>query len=229
MLTLTILVEVRALDVVRLVHNFDAHRHIFDGLDDRLEVVLGTRLIVFAIDGSPMSVGIRIARAIGGLFGHGLLAAPTTTTGLARRRGGRVAIIIFVIVIGVGQRLLHRLRAVVDIDAGSPFDHILEPKLVTAIRRQNIADVQEPVDTTSERHERRPNGRLDVDDFALVDVTEIRLSVGQLDVQLLQHAIFHHRDPAFFRIDGVDEHPLHGGPLLDDRRELRRPPVYPKI
>ena len=131
-----------------------------------------------------------------------------------------------IVIVVVRQRLLHGLRAIVDIDAGTAFDHIFEPELWATVRGQHIADVQEAVDSTSKRHKRRPDRRFDVDDFAFVDVTEIRISVGQLDVQLLQHAIFHHCDPAFFRIDGVDEHPFHGGPLLDDRRYMRRPPVY---
>ena len=71
----------------------------------------------------------------------------------------------------VGERLLHRLGAVIDVDAGATFDHVLERKVVAAVGGQHIGDVQEAVRPATERHECGADARLDVDDLALVDVS----------------------------------------------------------
>src|SRR5262249_20251839 len=67
---------------------------------------------------------------------------------------------------------------------------------VAVVGRLHVGDVQEPVPTDAEIDERRLDARLDVDDAALVDVADVTLVAGPLDVQLFQDAVFQDGDAA---------------------------------
>src|SRR5262249_19780121 len=85
---------------------------------------------------------------------------------------------------------------------------------VAVVRRLDVGDVQEAVAADAEVHERRLDARLDVDDAALVDVADVALVAGALDVQLLQDAVLQDGDAALLRLQHVDEHfLLHGVPF----------------
>ena len=45
-----------------------------------------------------------------------------------------------------------------------------------------------------------------IDDFSLVDVADVVVLAGALDVELFQHAVLHDRDPAFLGLRDVDQH-----------------------
>ncbi len=186
---------------------------IFGGLSPAADVprVVRLRLLVARIDGF-LILGVAVGDGDVGLLDRLRVGGRR----FAATRGRVVVLLV------VDQRLLHRLGAVVDVDPGAALDHVVEHEVRASVGRQHVADVQEAVDPPTERDEGRADAGLDVDDPALVDVTEIRLSVGQLDVQLLQHAVLDHRDPALFRIDGVDEHPLHDCPSVGVRRRQHR-------
>ena len=62
------------------------------------------------------------------------------------------------------------LMSVVDVDARTALDHVLEREVGTTVGGQHVGDVQEAVDPTTERHERGADAGLDVDDLSLVDV-----------------------------------------------------------
>ena len=80
------------------------------------------------------------------------------------------------------------------------------------ILRLDVADVQKAVAADAEIDERGLDARLQVDDFALVDVADVIVLAGALDVELFQRSIFNDRDPAFFRLRDVDQHfLLHSG------------------
>ena len=68
------------------------------------------------------------------------------------------------------------------------------------VLRLDVADVQKAVAADAEVDERRLDARLQVDDLALVDVADVVVLAGPLDVQLFQHAVFDDRDPALFRL-----------------------------
>src|SRR5262249_38779045 len=86
------------------------------------------------------------------------------------------------------------------------------PAAVTAlfqmpvIGRLDIGDVQEAVAAHAEVNEGRLDARLDVDDASLVDVVDVALVAGPLDVQFLQHSILEDGDAAFLRLEDVDQH-----------------------
>ena len=165
-----------------------------------------------------------------------LMLHTTNRFGMRRRRSGSVVVIGVrrlgtirlssrgraVVVLVVCERLLNRLRSIIDVDTSAAFDHILELKVGATVGRQHVADMQEAVDATAKADKRRADARLDVDNFALIDVTEIGLPVRQLDVQLLQHAILDHCNPALLRIQGVHQHPLQGNLLGSEHRDDAR-------
>ena len=74
------------------------------------------------------------------------------------------------------------------------------------VLRLDVADVQKAVAADAEIDERRLDARLEVDDLALVDVADVIVLAGALDVQLFQHAVLNDRDPAFLRLRDVDQH-----------------------
>ena len=79
------------------------------------------------------------------------------------------------------------------------------------VRRVHVGDVQEAVAADAEVHERGLDARLDVDDPALVDVADVALLAGPLDVEFFQHAVLDDGDPALLRLEDVDQHFfLHG-------------------
>ena len=74
------------------------------------------------------------------------------------------------------------------------------------VLRLDVADVQKAVAADAEVDERRLDARLQVDDPALVDVADVVVLAGALDVQLFQHSVLNDRDPAFLRLRDVDQH-----------------------
>src|SRR5262249_21237090 len=92
------------------------------------------------------------------------------------------------------------------------------------VGRLHVADVQKAVAADAEIDERRLDGRLDVDDAALVDVADVALVAGALDVQLFEHAVLEDGDAALLRLEDVDEHfflhhSLSRGQESGDRRQ----------
>ncbi len=79
------------------------------------------------------------------------------------------------------------------------------------VLRLDVADVQEAVAADAEIDEGRLDARLQVDDDAFVDVADVTVLAGPLDVQLFQDPVFNDRDPAFFRLGDVDQHFLFHG------------------
>ena len=74
------------------------------------------------------------------------------------------------------------------------------------VLRLDVADVQKAVAADAEIDERRLDARLQVDDAALVDVADVIVLAGPLDVELFQDSVLNDRDPAFFRLRDVDQH-----------------------
>ncbi len=74
------------------------------------------------------------------------------------------------------------------------------------VLRLDVADVQEAVAADAEIDERRLDARLEVDDLPLVDVADVIVLAGALDVELFEHAVLDDRDPAFLRLRDVDQH-----------------------
>ncbi len=95
---------------------------------------------------------------------------------------------------------------------------------LSEVLRVQVGDVQEPVLGPAEVHERRLDGRLDIDDSAFVDVPDMRSAGGPLDVQFFQLPVGEDRDTAFLRLDGVDEHLFFHvvGPVSNRPRVSRR-------
>jgi hypothetical protein len=81
----------------------------------------------------------------------------------------------------------------------------VEPALPVVLRL-HVADVEEAVAADAEVDERRLDRGLDVDDPPLVDVADEVVLARPLDVELLEHPVFHDRDPALLRLRHVDEH-----------------------
>ena len=79
------------------------------------------------------------------------------------------------------------------------------------VLRLDVADVQEAVAADAEIDERGLDARLEVDDLAFVDVADVILLAGPLDVQLFEQTIFNDRDPALLRLRDVDQHFLFHG------------------
>ena len=85
----------------------------------------------------------------------------------------------------------------------------------------HIRNVEEPVASDGEIDEGGLNCRLEVDDFALVDVTRVTLVAGSFDVELLEGAILDDGDAAFLGLEHIDQHFfLHAGSFRDFRRRM---------
>ena len=83
----------------------------------------------------------------------------------------------------------------------------------------DVGDVEEAVAADREVDERGLDGRLEVDDLALVDVAGIALVAGPLDVKLLEDAVLDDGDAAFLGLEHVDQHFfLHAVVFLTGRR-----------
>src|SRR5262249_40548295 len=74
------------------------------------------------------------------------------------------------------------------------------------IGRLYIRDVQETVAANAEIDKRGLDAGLDVDDPAFVDVADIALLAGTLDVQLFENPILDNGDPAFLRLQHINKH-----------------------
>ena len=70
----------------------------------------------------------------------------------------------------------------------------------------DVADVQEPISADAEIDERRLDARLDVDDFAFIDIADVIILAGSLDIEFFEYAVFHDRNAAFLRLRNVDQH-----------------------
>ena len=83
------------------------------------------------------------------------------------------------------------------------------------VLRLDVADVQKPVPADSEVDKRRLDARLQVYDDAFVDVSDVIVLSGPLDVELFEHSVLNDRNPAFLRLGDVDQHFLfHGAAFL---------------
>ena len=96
------------------------------------------------------------------------------------------------------------------------------PGALLAVRRRHLVHVQEAVLLEAEVDERRVDAVHDVLDLALVDVAQVRLAVGPLDVDLGQAAVLDQRDAQLVAVVG-DEDDLALGPLGDDASVRRCP------
>jgi hypothetical protein len=75
---------------------------------------------------------------------------------------------------------------------------------VAVIRRLDIGDVQKPISPHAEIDKGGLDARLNVDDAAFVDVADVTLVAGPLDVEFLQDAVFQDGNPAFLGLEDVD-------------------------
>ncbi|MDG3008037.1 hypothetical protein PZE19_30095 [Paludisphaera sp. Pla2] len=66
--------------------------------------------------------------------------------------------------------------------------------------------MEEAVAADREVDERGLDGRLQVDDLALVDVAGVALVARAFDVELFQDAVLDDGDPALLRLEHVDQH-----------------------
>src|SRR5262249_10242062 len=82
---------------------------------------------------------------------------------------------------------------------------LAKPLQVAIVFRIDVRDVQKSVAPHAEIHERRLDARLDIHDPADVDVTDVAFLAGALDVQLFQDIVFEDGDPAFFRLEYIDQ------------------------
>jgi hypothetical protein len=74
------------------------------------------------------------------------------------------------------------------------------------VLRLDIADVQKAVSADTEVDERGLNAWLQVDDLSRIDVADVIVLAGALDIELFKDAVFNDRDAAFFRLAHVDQH-----------------------
>jgi len=85
----------------------------------------------------------------------------------------------------------------------------------------DIRDVKKPVAPYREIDECSLDGRLEVDDPALVNVARIALMAGSLHVKLFENAVLDDGDPAFFGLKHIDQHFfLHAVSFRDLRRQI---------
>jgi len=77
---------------------------------------------------------------------------------------------------------------------------------LTKILRLDIADVKEPIATDAEIDEGGLNAGFDVDDPALINVPHEVFEAVALDVQLFENSILDDSNPAFFRLECIDQH-----------------------
>jgi hypothetical protein len=75
---------------------------------------------------------------------------------------------------------------------------------VFVVRGIHIRYMQEPVPSDSKIHERGLDTGLNVDDSAFIDVPDVALLAGSLDVEFLQHSILDNRNAAFLRLEDID-------------------------
>jgi hypothetical protein len=74
------------------------------------------------------------------------------------------------------------------------------------ILRLDVGDVEEPVAAHREVDERRLDGRLEINDLALVDVAGVTLVARPLDVELFEDPVLDDGDTAFLGLEDVDQH-----------------------
>jgi hypothetical protein len=105
--------------------------------------------------------------------------------------------------------------------ARSDFRLVSHRRMTMIILRFDVRDVEEAVAPHREVDERRLDGRLDVDDLALVNIARVALVTRSLHVQLLENAVLDDGDAAFFGLEHIDQHFfLHAVSFRDLRREI---------
>ena len=72
------------------------------------------------------------------------------------------------------------------------------------VLRLDVADMQKAVAADAKIDECRLNAGLEIDDAALVNVSDIILLAHPLEVELFQLSVFNDRDAALFRLRDVD-------------------------
>src|SRR5262249_6378911 len=70
----------------------------------------------------------------------------------------------------------------------------------------HVRNVQETIAADAEIDERRLDARLDVDNASFVDVADVTLVAGALDVEFLQNAVLQNGNAAFLGLENVDKH-----------------------
>src|SRR5581483_3414800 len=77
---------------------------------------------------------------------------------------------------------------------------------VAVVFRLDVRDVQEAVAAHAEIHERGLDAGLDIDNAALVDVPDVALVTGPLDVQLFENTVLQDGNAALLGLEDVDQH-----------------------
>jgi uncharacterized protein YjbI with pentapeptide repeats len=70
----------------------------------------------------------------------------------------------------------------------------------------DVGDVKESIAADGKVDEGGLDGRLEIDDLSLVDVSGVALVAGSLEVQFFEHAILNDGDATFLRLEDVNQH-----------------------
>jgi hypothetical protein len=70
----------------------------------------------------------------------------------------------------------------------------------------HIADVEEAIASDAEVDERGLDAGFDIDDAAFVDVTDVVFGAAAFDVKFFEDTVFDDCNPAFFRLQDINEH-----------------------
>jgi hypothetical protein len=70
----------------------------------------------------------------------------------------------------------------------------------------DVADMQKTIASDAEIDECGLNARLQIDDFALVDISYLVVLAGSFDIKFFQRSVFNDRDAAFLRLRDIDQH-----------------------
>jgi hypothetical protein len=97
--------------------------------------------------------------------------------------------------------------------------NLIVSALGSEVLRLDVRDMQKAVAADGKVDECGLNGRFEIDDPALVNVACVALVTGSLHVKLFEDAVFNNCDPAFLRLEHVDQHFfLHAVSFQDLRR-----------
>jgi hypothetical protein len=96
-----------------------------------------------------------------------------------------------------------------------------QPRIAIEVLGLDIRDVEKAVTPHREIDKRGLDGRLNVDDLALVNVARIALVARSLHVKLFKNTILDDCDPAFLGLKHVDQHFfLHAVSFRDMHRQI---------
>jgi hypothetical protein len=101
------------------------------------------------------------------------------------------------------------------------FGFLLQRRMAVVILGLDVRNVEKAIAADREVDEGRLDGRLDVDDLALVNVARIALVAGAFHIQLLENTVLHNGNAAFFGLEHIDQHFfLHAVSFYDLRRGI---------